>query len=282
MSRRSLAPRALLLLASLVLLPTAARAEGVGPEALIERRAPAIVSVKFVLRWGEREVPQEARGTLVDPSGILVLSDAWMGEGDAKAQDLKVLFGTDPKEWPAVLVARDRILHVAFLQVIGLEKAVPAIDLTQGAEVKIGQDLHSVWRDVRGFDYAPGLKRHYVSGRVEKPRLLWALAGDAIDAGMPLFDAEGRPVGLASQQESSAGTEEEDAESRVFALPLADVLRSLEQAKKRVPEAVAKAKEAGKDAEAGMAEGGMGDAAMGGSGMADEAPKAPSTPEQPK
>jgi S1-C subfamily serine protease len=282
MSRRSLALPALLALATLASHPAAARAEAVAPEALIAQKAPAIASVKLVLRWGEREVPQEARGTLVDPSGLLVIADGWLGGDDAKAQDLKVLFGADPKEWPAVLVARDRILHLAFLQVIGLEKPVAAIDLSKGGEVKVGQDLHSVWRDVRGFDYAPGLKRHYVSGRVEKPRLLWALAGDSIDAGMPLFDAEGRPVGIASQQESSAGTGEEDAETRVFALPLADVLRSLEQAKKRVPDAVAKAGDAGKDAEAGMGAPAMGEAPAGDGGMGGDAPKAPGAPEQPK
>ncbi|HVG94597.1 MAG TPA: hypothetical protein VND21_09125, partial [Planctomycetota bacterium] len=257
MSRRSRSLALTLALAALSAAAPGALAEDLSPEAMIEQKAPAIVSVKLVLRFGDNEVPREARGTVVDPSGIVLLADGWMGDDNYRPQDLKVLFGTDPKEWPSVLVARDRLLHVAFLQVIGLEKPVAAIDLAKGTELKVGQDLQSVWRDSRGFDYAPGLKRHYVSGRVEKPRLLWALSGDGIDQGMPLFDASGRPVGVAAEQESSSGAEEEDAEARTFALPLADVVKSLEQAKKRVPEAVAKAKEAGQEPEAGMADGGM-------------------------
>jgi hypothetical protein len=126
--------------------------------------------------------------------------------------------------------------------VLGLEKPVPAIDLAAGAEPVLAQDLRSVWRDSRGFDFAPAMRRHYVSGRIDKPRRMWSLAGDDLVAGLPVFDAAGRPVGVAVDQESSEGAEEE-SETRTLLLPLADAIRSLEQAKKRVPEAVQRAKE---------------------------------------
>jgi hypothetical protein len=128
-----MSPRRLPFALSLALAAVApgALAEDLSPEAMIEQKAPAIVSVKLVLRFGEHELAREARGTVVDPSGIVLLADGWMGDDNYRPHDVKVLFGTDPKEWPSVLVARDRLLHVAFLQVIGLEKPAAAIDLAR-------------------------------------------------------------------------------------------------------------------------------------------------------
>jgi hypothetical protein len=75
---------------------------------------------------------------------------------------------------------------------------------------------------------------------------MWNFAGDFGTEGLPVFDLEGRPVGVIARQNGSEGAD--DHGSDTFVLPLKDVRRSLEQAKKRVAEAVAKAKQA-KDSE---------------------------------
>lgn len=235
-------------------LAASALAEDLSPEALVEQKAPAIVSLKYVLKYEGGERPQDARGAVVDPTGLVVLANEYLGGQDVKATGIKVLFGSDPKEWESVVVARDSTLGLAYVQVIGLDKAVPAIDLAKGAEPKLAQDLTLVWRDTRGFDFAAGISRHYVSGRIEKPRAMWTLGGDGVSVGMPLFDAAGRPVGVSASQGGSEGTED-DGGRRTVLLPLADAMKSLDAAKKKVPDAVAKAAEAKKASPEPAAEG---------------------------
>lgn len=214
--------------------------------ALLERVAPAVVSVKLVLRGDEHEFTHEAVGAVVDPSGLVVLANDHLGSDDQKASDVKVTFGNDPKEHEAVVVARDSVLGWGWLQVLGLSGPVAAVDLSKDAAPSLGLDLRSVWRVGRGFDFAPVVSRHYVSARVEKPRAMWVASGDTVPLGMPLFDGAGAVVGLTASQESSEG-DEDGTSSSTFLLPIADARRSLEQAKKRVPDAVEKAK-ASKDA----------------------------------
>ena len=63
--------------------------------------------------------------------------------------------------------------------------------------------------------------------------------------GAPVYDLAGRPVGVTSTQHGSEGGDDsEGSSSRTFLLPLEDATKSLEQAKKHVVEAVAKAAEA--------------------------------------
>jgi len=126
---------------------------------------------------------------------------------------------------------------------------------------------------------------------------MWGVSGDFGAAGLPAFDGAGRPVGVLADQESSEGAAEEGegTTSRTFLIPLADLNRSLAAAKKRVPDAVAKAeaaKKAGADEGAQPAPGAKIDgAAMDGAGMdgaamgepaPTPAPDAPKAPESPK
>jgi len=255
-------------------------ADDLAPEALLEQRAPTVVSLRFVLKSGGTESPTEAHGTVVDPTGLVVLPNDELGGEGVKVSDLKVIFGSDPKEWEAVVVARDKNLSLAYLQVLGLgDKAVPAVDFSAGVEPKIGLTLFGITRDGRGFDYAPSIQRCYVSSRVEKPRVMWGLSGDFGSAGLPVYDAAGRPAGLLADQESSEGAAEEGqgTMSATFLLTLADVNKSLAAAKKRVPEAVAKAEAAKKEAPEPAVTPTPG---TGGAGMG-EAPPSPSNPAPP-
>jgi len=271
-------------LASLLLLVAvrAARADDAPPAVtaadLLGKVAPAVVNVRYVLKWADGEQPYQAVATVVDPTGLLVLGNDYLGSGTTRAVDLKVTFGGDPKERDAVVVARDRVLNLAWVQVLGLEQPVGAVDLAVGGDPVLGQDLQSVWRTGRAFDHAPATGRHYVVSRVEKPRAMWSLGGDTPVVGAPVFDAAGRPVGVTATQSGSVTDEDEDEGGGAFLLPLDVVRKSLAEAKKRVPDAVEKAKAAPDAATPPNAD----DAAKpaDGAGMG-EAPKAPA-PEQPK
>jgi hypothetical protein len=257
--------------------PVKPAAPALSADDTIARAAPAVVSLKFVLKWGDRERPFNAVGSVVDPSGLVVLSNDMFGDGQTKATGLKVLFGSDAKEWDAVIVARDSVLGLGWVQVLGLEKPVAAFDLSQGGAVRLGDDVRSVSRRGRGFDFAAVLGRHYVVSRGEKPRTMWGLAGDALSAGAVVLDLAGRPIGVTAEQSGSSGEEESDttsfgsdATSGTFLIPLADARKSLEKARKKVPEAVEKAKTSSAEKPAEKpAEPAMGDEA---------APKEPAAP----
>jgi S1-C subfamily serine protease len=209
----------------------------------LDEKAPTLVTLKVVSGSASGEVTRQIAAVVVDPSGLVLCSASRL---PAKPSSLHVLFGNDPTENPAVVVARDTITSLAFLQVLELPggKALAAVDLASGADPAVGQSLFGVTRLGRGFDYAPILKRLMVTAKLAMPRTLFDFEGDFGERGLPVFDLSGRPVGVISDQ-AAAGTGDKD---EIFVWPLKDVLQVLEQAKKRVPDAVAKAKENKDDA----------------------------------
>lgn len=260
---RRLLPALLLLAAPLV-----AADDDAAIDALFKDRAPAIVSVKFVLtlsisHGGEsqkHEQNSEVRGVLIDPSGLVMLANSYFSppaqlvmalrqrgggiEGTPSA--VKVLFGNEAKEYDAVIVARDSNLNVAFVQILDLEKReVSWVDVSKAAEAKIGSSLLGITRMGRGFDCAPRFGRVLITGRVEKPRPMWAIASNFEGLGLPVFDTSGGVVGVLAAQEGSEGVDDGGfmggGSGGIFLLPLATMQGSIDQARKLAPEKVKKA-----------------------------------------
>ena len=117
---------------------------------------------------------------------------------------------------------------------------------------------------------------------IEFNELCPSLLGDFMDRGLPVFDLAGAPVGVVIDQPAASGIESEGEDVEVFILPIDVVAKSLDLARKRIPEAVAKAK---KEAESPK----EGESAMGETPPAPpkppespDAPDAPKPPETPK
>ena len=261
--------------------------EGAVPdyEARLAAIAPTVVSLKYLAVFdGSSEAPAMCRGFLVDPTGLVLLSNDNFGEGTVKIRDVKVLLANEPKEWGAVIVARDKTLDLAYVQILDLEgKVLPAIDLEKGRDPKVGENLFGVTRAGRGFDYAPSLKRLYVTGHIESPRPFWDFSGDFSESGLAAVDHTGKPVGVLVNQQSAEGSDEDGGSHQdVFILPLSAVSKSLAQAKKRVPESIAKAKEAPKEPTEAPKEPAMDDAGMGDAPLTPDDPKAPGAPKAPE
>jgi hypothetical protein len=242
-------------------------------EALVASKAASVVSVKFVMKMKlsfngqsqEQEESTEIRGTVVDPSGLVLVANDSLEGGLSQAQrtqfkargievsvvptDFKVLFGNEAKEHPATIVARDSNLGLCFLQLLDADTKPPgALDLTKTAPPGVGQVLFVVTRKPRGFDCAPVFGRLFVTGKVEKPRSMFAVSGQAAESALPAYDLTGALAGIVSTQSGSEGAE--SASSETFLLPLDAVARVLEQTKKRVPDVLEKARaarEAAKD-----------------------------------
>jgi hypothetical protein len=255
-----------LLVALALALPlSAARADDPPAlDALVERIAPSIVTVKYVTKVGESESEGEFSAATLDATGLVVLGN---GRLPGTPRSVKVLYGTDPTEHDAVLVARDTALGLAWVQPLDEPKAAdkkPAtLDLGKSSALRVGTPLFGIARSGRAFDFAPTLERAYVAAKIEKPRSMWALAGSFTSVGLPVFDLSGAVAGVLARQgveddeemgsgecscDGSADRAACTDDHGTFILTLEDVRRSLEQAKKRVPEAIAKAKQA-KDAE---------------------------------
>lgn len=253
---------ALLLLAG----PVVAADDEAAIDALFKDRAPAIVSVKFVLtlsisHGGENqkhEQNSEVRGVLIDASGLVMLANNYFsppaqlaamlrqrgGGVEGAPSAVKVLFANEAKEHDAVIVARDSNLNVAFVQIIDLEKReVSWVDVSKPAEAKIGSSLLGITRMSRGFDCAPRFGRVLITGRVEKPRAMWAVASNFEGLGLPVFDTSGGVVGILAMQEGSEGVDDGGmgGGGGVFLLPLAAIQGSIDQARKLAPEKVKKA-----------------------------------------
>jgi S1-C subfamily serine protease len=221
---------------------------------------------------------------VVDPSGLVMVGNDSLegglprrvlaafsrggGEVSMTPTDLKVLFGNEATEHEATIVARDSNLGLCFIQITDPDAKVPdGLDLSKGVETGVGQAVFTVTRKPRGYDCAPVFGRLFVTGRVEKPRPMLAVAGTAAHSGFPAFDASGAVVGVISTQSGSEGVDDTASES--FILPVDTVRKVLDQAKKRVPEILEKAKTAREAAKEGA------------KGEPKDAPKEPAMGETP-
>jgi S1-C subfamily serine protease len=228
-------------LAVLRLLPAAA-AEPDGA-ALVERYAPAVVGLRLTLRSeveGSGAPPEESTdetvGVVVDPSGLILLWNSHVssgrmtelfaemgGQGGFRLRvsptDVRVTIPGEGRERQAFLAAADSDLDLAFVQLEELPEApLASIDFAQAAEVRIGETLAAVSRLSSSFDRAPFFDLVRVVGRVAKPRAAWILGGgNATQAGLPYFAADGRPAGVLVTVVSRAGEATTPDASRLFA-----------------------------------------------------------------
>ena len=120
-------------------------------QALIAKQAPAIVTIRAVLKVAAKgegaqasESRTEMQGVVVDPSGLIMVSSVpfsptkmmeMMGL-PAEAADsaptitptsFKVVFANEDKEYPAFLAATDTTLGLTFIKIIDLAGKVPTI-----------------------------------------------------------------------------------------------------------------------------------------------------------
>jgi S1-C subfamily serine protease len=237
---------------------------------LLAEKSESIVSVKYVLKLHlsmggqsqDREVNSEIRGVLLDSRGLVMTANTPFSphvrnpnlEIKATPADIRVLFGSEETEFEARIVARDSNLDLAFLQILDLkERKVSPVSLAGEDTLDIGQELVGITRLPRGFDNAAVIGRIFVTAKVERPRTMWAIAGDFGGVGLPVFDMQGHPVGVLANQEGSEGVGDTQnpfggGGARPFLLPLSTVNRSVKMAEQRATELLANVK---KEAEAG-------------------------------
>jgi len=249
-----------------------AEEEGSNPYAeLLKSKSPALVSVKFVMKiemMGQsQEMNRELTGVMVDPVGLVMVSNTQlgagmrirgrrgMGGGGVKASKFKIAFPGEDKEFDAIKGASDSKLNLAFLRIKNLEgRKVEFVDFAKAAPVKVGQELVGVDRYGKGFDYAPHFNLVRVAGEIKQPRVMYAVAGGGVAQGLPLFDTKGRVAGAIASQSGAEGADEGGGigrllgiggGGRVFLIPADAVKSTIDAAKKQAEEALKKASEDG-------------------------------------
>lgn len=232
-------------------------------EKILAEKADSIVSIKYVLKIQmsfqgqsqDRELNSEVRGVLLNADGLVMTANSQFSphirnpqiQFKATPADIRVLFGAEEKEYEARIVARDSNLDLAFLQILDLgDREVKPIDLQTEGSIGIGREVVGVSRLPRSYDNTAMIGRLFVLAKVERPRTMWAIAGEFNQIGLPVFDLEGRVAGFVSNQEGSEGVEGGMAammgtNTRPFVLPVPTVARAVKMAEERAKELLANA-----------------------------------------
>jgi hypothetical protein len=196
----------------------------------------AIVNVRVVLKtrtsMAGRELQSsdetvEGIGTVIDPSGLLVMSlgvlnpGAMMtkmmgamgggGGGDQKMEitseptDLKMRL-PDGRDVPAKIVLRDEDLDLAFIRPVSkLDKPLVAVNLADAATPAILDQVVVLSRLGRVGGWAAGAALHDIGAVIERPRTFFVLGTPAASIGVPAFLPNGRIVGLLTLRQIDAG-----------------------------------------------------------------------------
>jgi len=194
--------------------------------AIFKQHQHAVVTVQLVLkskfsvagRGGEsNESRPDVTGTVVDPSGLTVLSlsatdpaqmfqTMMAGGGDDESKfkmetelgDVKILLD-DGTELPAEVVLRDRDLDLAFIRPKAkVATPLTALDLTHSAKAEILDQVIALNRlgNAAGRAYAASVER--ISAIVQRPRLFYVadVSINTTTLGAPAFTLDGNPLGI--------------------------------------------------------------------------------------
>ncbi len=224
-------------LAAALLLPGGAAAADAtdGGAALLERQAPAIVTVQFVLAvevagaagaiLGEnQEMEGETSCLTVSPEGLILCSTTQLGGYTAITQRmmgrmglsaeiaatptrLKVLLAGDSKPREARLLGRDTDLDLSWLELASPPAApLPYFDFARGRAARLGEPFFALRRLDRYFDRAPVLLEGRIGGLVAEPRPLYVPSGGEVGLGWPVLAAGGEVLGITILQLPEAGS----------------------------------------------------------------------------
>lgn len=224
--RMKLTAAALACACSLIATRTSADDLGEKGRAIFKKNQYCVVTVQIVLkskfsvggRGGEsNESRQEVTGTIVDPSGIAVLSlsatdpgqlvQNMMGGGgedesrfkmETELSDVKMLL-EDGTEVPAEVVLRDRDLDLAFIRPkTKLPTPMVAVDLTSSGKAEVLDEVVTLNRlgKAAGRSYAASVER--ISAIVQRPRLFYIPEANMTTTtlGAPAFTTNGKILGV--------------------------------------------------------------------------------------
>lgn len=201
---------------------------------IVKRWQSAVVNVRVVLKMrmsvGGREMQSmdesvETVGTVIDPSGLTVLSlgslnpGAMMNRlmGSAGNSQERMEFGSEPtdvklrladgKELPARIVLRDEDLDLAFLRpTVKPDAPLVAIDLADEGRPALLDPVVILSRLGRVGGWTPAASLQTIGAIIDKPRTFYVIeTGGTGGMGTPAFTASGKVVGLLTMRSIQSG-----------------------------------------------------------------------------
>lgn len=177
---------------------------------IINKWQDVVITVKIVIEMQEYENKTEAFATIIDSSGLAVLSLSMVDPGSmtwsdmpdtriaSKIKDIKMIM-SDGNEAPAKIVLRDEDLDLVFIQPTEKSiKSLPALDLKNNAKIDIMDQIVILARLGEVTGYVPTASLCRIQAIVKKPRTFYlsdfteALSG----LGAPAFSLDGKVVGI--------------------------------------------------------------------------------------
>jgi S1-C subfamily serine protease len=215
-------------------VPVLAQDDRAAGREIVKKWQNAIVTVRVVLKMrvsvGGREMQSmdesvETVGTVIDPSGLTVLSlgalnpGAMMNKmiGGGGSSQERMEFGSEPsdvklrlsdgKELPARIVLRDEDLDLAFLRpTTKPEKPLVAINLADEGKPALLDPVVVLTRLGRVGGWAPAASLQTIGAIIEKPRTFYVIeTGSAGGMGTPAFTPTGKVVGLLTMRSIQSG-----------------------------------------------------------------------------
>jgi len=182
--------------------------------ALLGKWRSSIITVQMVtavsMGQGSQKMEEkgEATGTVIDPSGLVVLSltssdpssafEGMMPDGfsmETEVTDVKIRL-PDGDELPAEIVLRDKDLDLVFVR--PNEKPgepLQAVDLADSARLRVLDEVVILNRLGSLANWTTSAKLERVQAVVGKPRTYYVL-GEEIALGAPVFALDGKIVGI--------------------------------------------------------------------------------------
>jgi hypothetical protein len=214
--------------------PVVAQDDRAAGREIVKKWQNAIVTVRVVLKMrvsvGGREMQSmdesvETVGTVIDPSGLTVLSlgalnpGAMMNKmiGGSGSSQERMEFGSEPsdvklrlsdgRELPARIVLRDEDLDLAFLRPTAKpDKPLVAINLADEGKPAMLDSVVVLTRLGRVGGWTPAASLQTIGAIIEKPRTFYVIeTGSAGGMGTPAFTPSGKVVGLLTMRSIQAG-----------------------------------------------------------------------------
>jgi len=239
---------------------------------LLAKSQGAVVMVKLAIKQSvsmgghdsKSESKTETTGTVIDPSGLTVVSlattdpsstmkdtyaraiaarggDMSQFKFESELSDVKIVLA-DGTEIAADVVLRDKDLDLAYLRPSDKPaKPLPFIDLTKDAKAQILDEVIILNRLSQAANRAPAISVGRIEGIVEKPRTFYLLgqAMWAYSLGAPVFSLDGKLIGIIFLR--SAKTQSDQSSGFMFSnlsqwgmmpvvLPASDIVDGAKQA----------------------------------------------------
>jgi hypothetical protein len=213
----------------LIALPARADDAAKAGRAVLAKCQDAVVTVRLAIKqsmsFGGRDSKSESKtettGTMIDPSGLTVVSLTTTDPGnamketyaraiaarggnpsqlkfDSEVSDVKIVLA-DGTEIPADVVLRDKDLDLAYLRPSDKPaKPLPFVDLSRDSKPQVLDEVVVVNRLNKAANRVPAVSVGRIEAIVDKPRTFYVL-GEATwgySLGAPVFSIDGQLIGI--------------------------------------------------------------------------------------